>query len=122
MLPQKPRLASGAYSAMNVAAPPYSPPVEKPWMSRSNSSRAGAAMPIWLYVGSTPIRNVQADITRIVNASTFCRPMRSPIGPRMMPPNGRIRKPAANRPSEASVVACTSPGKNALPMVMARYP
>ncbi|SKY81591.1 Uncharacterised protein [Mycobacteroides abscessus subsp. abscessus] len=28
--PYLPRLLSGAYSAMNVAAPPYSPPVEKP--------------------------------------------------------------------------------------------
>lgn len=27
-LPQNPRLLSGAYSAMKVAAPPYSPPVE----------------------------------------------------------------------------------------------
>lgn len=45
-LPQNPRLRSGAYSAMKVAAPPYSPPVEKPWMIRSRNSSAGAAQPI----------------------------------------------------------------------------
>lgn len=33
--PQKPRLRSGAYSAMNVAAPAYSPPVENPWIMRN---------------------------------------------------------------------------------------
>jgi hypothetical protein len=29
-LPKNPRFLSGAYSAMKVEAPPYSPPVEKP--------------------------------------------------------------------------------------------
>ena len=45
-LPKKPRRRSGAYSAMNVAAPPYSPPVEKPWTIRRRYSRIGAAMPM----------------------------------------------------------------------------
>ena len=42
----KPRRRSGAYSARNVAAPPYSPPVEKPWRHRSKRSSRGAAKPI----------------------------------------------------------------------------
>ena len=45
-LPRKPRLRSGAYSAMNVAAPPYSPPVEKPWTTRRMMRPIGAKMPI----------------------------------------------------------------------------
>jgi hypothetical protein len=44
-LPKKPRFLSGAYSAMKVAAPPYSPPVEKPWIMRSRMSPIGARIP-----------------------------------------------------------------------------
>ena len=45
-LPKKPRLRHGAYSAMKVAAPPYSPPVEKPWIIRSSTISTGAQNPI----------------------------------------------------------------------------
>jgi hypothetical protein len=45
-LPKKPRFLSGAYSAMNVAAPPYCPPVEKPWIMRSTISPIGARIPM----------------------------------------------------------------------------
>lgn len=31
---------------MKVAAPPYSPPVEKPWIMRRITSRTGAQKPI----------------------------------------------------------------------------
>ena len=31
---------------MKVAAPPYSPPVEKPWIIRRRISRIGAQMPM----------------------------------------------------------------------------
>lgn len=41
-LPRNPRLRSGADSAMKVAAPPYSPPVEKPGTARRTISRIGA--------------------------------------------------------------------------------
>ena len=37
----KPRRRSGAYSARNVAAPPYSPPVEKPWRHREQEQKQG---------------------------------------------------------------------------------
>jgi hypothetical protein len=45
-LPKKPRRLSGAYSAMKVDAPPYSPPVEKPWTSRNRISSTGAQKPM----------------------------------------------------------------------------
>src|SRR3546814_7816834 len=46
-LPQKPRFASGEYSAMNVAAPPYSPPVENPWIrSEEHTSELQSLMRI----------------------------------------------------------------------------
>ncbi|VCT92230.1 hypothetical protein MHAS_03957 [Mycolicibacterium hassiacum DSM 44199] len=45
-LPSMPRRRVGAYSAMKVAAPPYSPPVEKPWIIRSTTISAGAHSPI----------------------------------------------------------------------------
>ncbi len=45
-LPRKPRLRSGAYSAMKVEAPAYSPPVEKPCTRRAASSRTGAPTPM----------------------------------------------------------------------------
>ena len=35
-----------AYSAMNVEAPPYSPPAENPCNSRKETSSIGAQMPI----------------------------------------------------------------------------
>ena len=45
-LPRNPRRRSGAYSAMNVVAPPYSPPVEKPCTIRATSRSIGAQMPM----------------------------------------------------------------------------
>ncbi|CAM5474617.1 hypothetical protein SGRIM128S_06018 [Streptomyces griseomycini] len=45
-LPRKPRRLSGAYSAMKVDAPAYSPPVEKPCTRRAASNRIGAPTPI----------------------------------------------------------------------------
>ena len=45
-LPMNPRRRGGAYSAMNVAAPPYSPPVEKPWIIRRPIISTGAQKPI----------------------------------------------------------------------------
>ncbi|ETP61307.1 hypothetical protein BDSB_26565 [Burkholderia dolosa PC543] len=42
----KPRRLSVENSAMKVAAPPYSPPVEKPCTRRATSSSTGAMMPI----------------------------------------------------------------------------
>ena len=95
-LPRKPRLLSGAYSAMNVAAPPYSPPVEKPCTMRSATSSTIAQAPMSSYVGSTPTRKVAVAISRIVIASTRCRPIRSPIGPQKRPPSGRSTNETAN--------------------------
>ena len=94
-LPRKPRLRSGAYSAMNVIALPYSPPVEKPWMRRANSSRIGANTPIVAASGMQPIAKVPSAIMIIVVASTLLRPMRSASGPKNSPPNGRTRNATA---------------------------
>lgn len=45
-LPRNPRRRYGAYAAINVAAPPYSPPVENLWIIRSTTIMAGAHNPI----------------------------------------------------------------------------
>ena len=45
-LPMRPRLPGGEYSTRNAAAPPHSPPVEKPCTSRHSSSSIGAQMPM----------------------------------------------------------------------------
>ena len=94
----KPRRLSGEYSAMKVAAPPYSPPVEKPCRRRASSSRIGAQMPMVAYEGMRPMASVPAAIRIIVMASTFCRPMRSPSGPKNAPPIGRTTKAAVKVP------------------------
>jgi hypothetical protein len=44
--PKNPRRPTGACSTDISAAPPHSPPAEKPCRTRRRTSRAGAAMPI----------------------------------------------------------------------------
>ena len=110
-LPYRPRFLSGAYSAMNVAAPPYSPPVENPWTTRSAINRIGAHTPATACVGSSPMRAVAPEMSKMVMASTAFRPIRSPIGPQIMPPSGRSTKEIAN-PSIVPMVP-RSPGKKA---------
>lgn len=119
-LPKKPRFLSGAYSAMKVEAPAYSPPVEKPWTSRAASSSRGAPTPIVAYDGIRPIAKVPAAIMIMVRARTFWRPTRSPSGPKTMPPSGRTRKAAAKAPKVDSNCAVGLPeGKKTLPSVTA---
>ena len=115
-LPRNPRLRLGAYSAMKVAAPPYSPPVEKPWIIRSRTSRIGAHIPIVSYDGTRPTSSVAPDIIRIVIASTCLRPSRSPSGPQTSPPSGRTRNETANVISASRVWLSVSPGKIAAEM------
>ena len=45
--PKNPRLLVGACSTDISAAPPHSPPAEKPCRTRSRISRIGASTPIW---------------------------------------------------------------------------
>ena len=96
-------MRSGAYSAMNVIALPYSPPVEKPCTSRATSSRPGASRPMLLWLGMQPMAKVPSAIRIIVVASTLLRPMRSASGPKNRPPKGRTRNATANRPKVAMV-------------------
>jgi hypothetical protein len=44
--PKNPRRLGGACSVISVTAPPHSPPMPKPWMKRSTTSRMGAATPM----------------------------------------------------------------------------
>src|SRR5213080_4765793 len=53
--PVKPRRLSGEYSAMNVVAPPYLPPVEKPCTMRASTSRIGDQTPMVAYDGISPM-------------------------------------------------------------------
>ncbi len=64
--------------------------------------------------------NVPAAIMIIVRARIFCRPTRSPSGPKTIPPSGRTRKAAANAPKVESSCAVGLPdGKKTLPSVTA---
>src|SRR3546814_5707665 len=85
---------------MKVAAPPYSPPVENPWIIRSAISSAGAQKPMLSYEGIRPTQKVAPAISNMVKASTDLRPMRSPSGPQNSPPSGRMRKEMAKVRSE----------------------
>jgi hypothetical protein len=45
-LPNRPRLAAGAYSTAKITAPPYSAPAPNPCSRRSTTRITGAQMPI----------------------------------------------------------------------------
>ena len=78
----------GAVSTTYAIAPGNSPPKQKPCTMRSSTSRTDAVMPHCAYVGSKPMPAVAADIARIVMISMCCRPMRSPMWLKKIPPNG----------------------------------
>ncbi len=64
---------------------------------------------------------VPTAIMIMVVASTFCRPIRSPSGPKTSPPRGRTTKAAAKvAKEEMTWAAGEAPGKNTLPIVAAR--
>lgn len=123
MLDRKPRRASGEYSATKVVAPAYSPPVEKPCTRRQAISRAKAQLPIVALVGSMPMAAVATDIMIMVMASTFCRPILSPSGPKTSPPMGRAMKLTAKPASTTTMRHCSGTlGTNSTAMVAVRYP
>ena len=78
MLTSSPLRPSGAYSAMNEAAPAYSPDAEKPCTRRQTRSKRGAAIPIEAYPGINAIAKVAADMIMMVRARIFWRPSLSP--------------------------------------------
>src|SRR3546814_10643105 len=102
-LPRNPRRRSGAYSATKTAAPVYSPPTENPWASLHTSSRTGAHSPIDRYEGIRPMQKVLIAMMMMVSDRTFCRPKRSPMTPKKMPPSGRTRNGTENVPSAATI-------------------
>lgn len=106
---------------MNVEAPPYSPPVEKPWTRRKKISRTGAQKPMTAYDGISPMAKVPIAIMIIVIARTFLRPILSPMGPNTMPPTGRTRNETAKvAKEEISWTVAFPEGKKTCPMVTAR--
>ena len=94
---------------MKVAAPPYSPPVEKPCTARSRISRIGAAIPMVSTEGIRPMQKVAPAMRMIVSARMRLRPRRSPSGPQNKPPRGRTRNENAKVLSARMVPY--SPGK-----------
>lgn len=90
---------------MNVAAPPYSPPVENPCTSRATISRIGAHMPIVAYVGSTPIAAVEHAIRMIVVASTRFESLGAHLAD--LRPRNRHRQPRPRRwvPSRSTLAS-----------------
>src|SRR5690625_703019 len=93
-----PRFLSGVDSAINVIAPAYSPPAEKPCTILAASSKMGAVMPMDAYEGMIPMQSVASDIMINVIARIFFRPNRSPNMPKNMPPIGRTKNATANVP------------------------
>ena len=68
-----------------------------------------------------PIAAVPIAMRIMVSASTFLRPILSPIGPKTMPPSGRTRKATAKVAKEDSSCAVSLPErKKTRPMVPAR--
>ena len=76
-LEKKPRRLEVAASDMYVALVPYSPPTEKPWITRMRTSRIRAHRPITSWVGSTAIAKEPADIMVTLSVSAALRPLRS---------------------------------------------
>ena len=71
------RLGCACSKAIN-AAPPHSPPTDRPCTIRSRISRIGARIPAWSRVGRNAINAVATPIMLIVSTSTDFRPFRSP--------------------------------------------
>src|SRR5699024_10067298 len=92
------RLLSRVESAINVNAPAYSPPAEKPCTILAASSKMGAGMAMDAYEGMIPMQSVASDIMINVIARIFFRPNRSPNMPKNMPPIGRTKNATANVP------------------------
>ena len=112
-LPKKPRRWGGEYSTAMMAAPANSAPAPKPCASRIATSRIGARIPMWSYVGSRPMRVVLTPMTMSVVMRMALRPSRSPKCPNTAPPNGRTAKPTAYVAKAAKVPATgLAPGKN----------
>ena len=62
-------------------------------------------------------------IRRTDSTNARFRPILSPIKPKMIPPIGLIKKPAANAPNEAiKETVGSSDGKKSLPMIGAKNP
>ena len=57
----------------------------------------------------------------MVMASTRCRPILSPSGPKKAPPNGRTMNPTATNARDFST-ALPSPGKKTVPIAVAIAP
>ena len=113
MLPNSPRRPGGAFSTTISTAPPHSPPSPTPCRNRRNTSRSGAAMPIWLYVGNSPIKKVPMPMMTMVAESIAFRPSLSPKCPNTAAPTGRARNPIAYVANATMVLTEASPtGKN----------
>ena len=83
----------------------------------------GAATPIDACPGSTPTSAVATPMMTIVIRNVCLRPARSPSLPKMIAPNGRTAKPAANASSaKMKPVVSLTPVKNCLPMIAASEP
>ena len=79
----------------------------------SQISSAGASAPIDACPGSTAIMSEPAHIISTEMTSDVRRPRRSAILPKIQPPIGRIRNPAAKTPAALSNWAVSLPfGKN----------
>ena len=80
-------------------------------------------MPMLLYDGTNPIKNVELPIKTRVSKKVYFLPIKSPSLPKTNAPNGRTKKPAAKMASVLSNAAVSFPsGKNCVEIVLASMP
>ncbi len=72
---------------------------------RSETSSAGAQIPIAAKVGSNPTSAVATPIVSSETTNSDLRPMRSPRWPAIAPPMGRASTPTASVVYEAMMLA-----------------
>jgi len=97
-LEYKARRFVGADSTRKAAAVVYSPPAESPCRTLATTSTAGAATPIWAYVGAIAMSRLPTPIMEMLRLIAARRPWWSANRPIIRPAIGRARNPAAKTP------------------------
>ena len=90
--PAWPRRELRAFSRMNTAAAPSSPPTASPCAARRSTSRIGASRPMVAYPGRNPTPAVAPVIRKMTVINTVRRPRVSPSRPKTSAPSGRTTR------------------------------
>jgi hypothetical protein len=85
-----------AFSYKKQKVPGASPAAGIDCINLNIASKIGANIPNCAYVGRHPIKKVGIVITKIDHKNAFFRPSKSPIRPKIIAPNGRVKNPVPN--------------------------